>query len=133
MRSEMRPHDAWGELIRDIEASCVRHGYWSGEVRRLRDAIGARKMGVKIADRMRQLMADAGYEIDGELEFESLEVRISPTGTLGLALTLEPVIERIRYWDRQVLDAPWRDHLIALHAAGQHLAGHATAVPSPER
>ena len=113
--------DAWVVLLQRISSECDRVGWWGGEVRDLRDAIGAKRMGARIIARIRARLAEAGYELDGDLSYESLDVIVMPAGTRQLAATVEALLPGIRHWDSQIADAPWRDSLVATNAVGQFL------------
>jgi hypothetical protein len=124
---EMGESDAWQALLDVIHEACLSTGSWSGEVRTLRDAIGAKRMGPRIVDRIREGLAEAGYEIEGEpgldgsLEYESFYAFIAPTGARDLAATVESLLPEIRQWDAVVGDPPWRDHIVATRSVGRWL------------
>jgi hypothetical protein len=127
MEVEMDEPDAWQALLDTIHEECLRVGSWSGEVRLLRDAIGATRMGPRVVDRIRTRLAEAGYEIEGDsqaegsLAYESLWASIAPTGARELAATVESLLPEIRRWDAAIADPPWRDHLVAIYSAGRWL------------
>ena len=128
--------DAWQALLDTIHDDCLRVGSWSGEVRTLRDAIGAKRMGPRVVDRIRSRLAESGYEIEGEpglegsLAYESFWASIAPSGTRDLAASVEALLPEIRRWDALVGDPPWRDHLVAIHSAGRWLeSGRTPLVP----
>jgi hypothetical protein len=129
--------DAWQALLDEIHEECLRVGSWSGEVRILRDAIGAKRMGPRVEDRIRSRLAEAGYEVEGDYEikdsiaYESFWASIAPVGTKDLAAMVEPLLPEIRHWDAMVGDPPWRDSLVAAHSAGRWLAGRRARASSP--
>ena len=123
----MNEPDDWQAMLDAIHEECLRKGSWSGEVRTLRDAIGAKRMGPRVVDRIRSRLAESGYEIDGEpaldgsLAYESFWASIAPTGTRDLAASVEALLPEIRHWDALVGDPPWRDGLVATHSVGRWL------------
>ena len=133
MEVEMDEPEAWQALLDSIHQECLRIGSWSGEVRLLRDAIGARRMGPRVVDRIRTRLAEAGYEIEGDsqaegsLAYESLSATIAPEGARELAATVEALLPEIRRWDAVIANPPWRDHLVAVHSTGRWLEARRSA------
>jgi hypothetical protein len=118
---------AWQGLMENVHAACLEMGSWGGEVRELRDALGAKRMSRRVEQEIRERLADAGYEIEGDsqaegsIAYEGLEAIISPAGARELAATVEAMLPDIRFWDANTGDPPWRDYLIAVRVVGRFL------------
>src|SRR5688500_10150355 len=134
----MEEPGTWRALLDAIHAECLRTGSWSGEVRELRDAIGAKRMGPRVVERIRTRLAEAGYEIeggpqlDGSLDYESFWASVAPAGTKDLAANIEALLPEIRHLDAVVGDPPWRDHLIAIQSVGRLLETRRASVRPEE-
>jgi hypothetical protein len=117
----------WDGLLVDVRRQILQYGYWAGEVRVLRDAIGAKRMGPRVEQRIRERLAEAGYEIEGDsqaedsIAYESFNASIAPAGTRELAEVVQGLLPEIRFWDKNTGDPPWRDLLIARRSVSRFL------------
>ena len=117
------PSSPWAELLEEVRASCLAQGTWSGEARRLRDALDAKRMTASLGAQIEARLRSAGYELDEIPRFESDPVIVAPAGTRDLAAELAPLLPELRALDRVVpVGLPWRDSLIATRCVGRALA-----------
>lgn len=119
----MTDADRWRALLGDIAASCRRIGDWSGEVRVLRDATGAKRIGRQVAERIADRLKEAGFESDPPfVRYESQRVVITPAGARHLAATVADLLPEIRRADAEVPSiATRRDETVAAIAVGRWL------------
>ncbi len=119
----MTDADPWRALLDDIAASCRRIGDWSGEARALREAIGAKRIGWRVAERIAGRLAEAGFESDPPfVRYESQSVVITPAGARCLAATVADLLPEIRRVDAEVPSiATSRDETVAATAVGRWL------------
>ena len=104
------PSPTWTELLAEVRASCLVQGTWSGEARRLRDALGAKRMTPSIGGQIEARLRSAGYELDEIPRFESDPIIVAPTGTRDVAAQLLPLLPELRSLDRVLPEGlPWRD------------------------
>jgi hypothetical protein len=98
-----------------MDAEIERSGVWSGEARRLRDALGARKLGSRLSARIVRTLGQAGFEPDNDaIRYESETLLVYRAGAQALIAEIRALLPEIRDADRQIAtDLPWRDELVA--------------------
>src|SRR5262245_38748146 len=85
--------DAWKSMLDEIDARIDAVGYWNGEARVLRDALGRRRLGTTGAALIREKLEGAGFELDGPPPpFESDPVMIRRRGAGRLAAEIERLL-----------------------------------------
>src|SRR5215210_7338448 len=94
---------AWFTLLDTIEAGIRRYGYWSGEARDLRDAVGLRRLTPRACARIVAALGNSGYECEPpDFRYESVPLMIGRTGAAEIARTIEALLPAIREADRAV-------------------------------
>ena len=115
MLRDDEPPAAWLELLAEIEREIGRVGYWSGEARRLRDAMGIRRLGRRNGAQLIEALRRRGYESDTDpINYESELLIVRRIGATELAKAISELLPAIREADRLVpRDADWRDLVVA--------------------
>jgi hypothetical protein len=109
---------SWESILRQIEDGIESAGYWSGEARLLRDAIGAQRLGKRVGQRILAALDQAGLECDTDpIAYESETLLIQRKGAARLVSLIKALLPAIREADREVPGvAIWRDDIVATRA-----------------